>query len=403
MDPNIPERTRSKEDPRQRINRMGMWWAAARATHVASSRCSMLQNDRHSGASVCRSTLFACAALIIVVLVSPPSHAAGSKCQHTVKKGDTASRIARKYGVTEKHLIAANPELKKNPNRLRIGQSLDICRARRRARTRPSKCKGGGRIVTHSVGPKETLGGIAAHYEVSHGLLKRYNPRLKSRPNNMIRVGETLRVCTTLRRYTHRSWFKDGVQLPEGDGYNVRRPGNAWGTATTIDNILGAIAHYRELEPDAPVVQVGDISRRNGGPLREHLSHQEGRDVDIGYVFEHRDDGSKVMDLSRTWTLVRSFAEVDDVAVIFMDYDLQKRLYDHAASLGVDEAELRRLFDYPRNDGEAVFHHWPGHGRHFHVRFNKGNTHSDKGQPADERDSPEAQPNAQSGARSDAS
>ena len=311
------------------------------------------------------------AALLVGSLLSRPALAADRKCEHTVKKGDTVSRVARKHGVSEKHLIAANPALKKNPNRLRVGQTLDICKAKRLQLTRPQKCEGGGRVVTHTVGKGETLGGIAAHYSVSKKSLLRHNKRLKSRKSNMIRAGEKLRVCTTLRRYTHRSWFKDGVQLPEGEGYNVRRPANAWGTSTTIDSIAAALARYRKAEPDAPLVQVGDISRNNGGPLREHVSHQEGRDVDIGYVFDESDDGTKTMNLSLSWALVKTFAEDEDVAVIFMDYKVQKRLYEHAQAAGVDEAELQRLFEYPRGDDDAVFYHWPGHARHFHVRFGK--------------------------------
>jgi len=311
------------------------------------------------------------AVVVVGLLASTPSLAADRKCEHTVRKGETLSGIARKVGVSETHVVAANPALKKNPNRLRVGQTLDVCRAKRLLAAKPSKCEGGGRVVTHTVGKGETLGGIAAHYSVSKSSLKRDNKRLRSRSDSMIRAGENLRVCTSLRRYTHRSWFRDGVQLPEGEGYNIRRPANAWGTSATIEGIGAAIARYREAAPDAPLLQIGDISRNNGGPLREHVSHQEGRDVDIGYVFEESDDGSKAVDLSRTWTLVQSFAEGADVAVIFMDYTVQRQLYEHALSSGADEAELDRLFEYPRKDDEAVFYHWPGHARHFHVRFGK--------------------------------
>lgn len=338
-------------------------------------------------------------ALILFGLSASPASAKGRDCEHTVNKGDTVSRIARKHGVSEKHLIAANPALKKNPNRLRVGQTLDVCKAKRLQLTKPQKCEGGGRVVTHTVGKGETLGGIAAHYSVSKKALLRHNKRLKSRSNNMIRVGEKVRVCTTLRRYTHRSWFRDGVQLPEGEGYNIRRPANAWGTSTTIDSITAALARYRKAEPDAPLVQVGDISRNNGGPLREHVSHQEGRDVDIGYVFDESDDGTKTMDLARTWTLVETFANDEDVAVIFMDYKVQKRLYEHAEAAGVDEAELQRLFEYPRGDDDAVFYHWPGHARHFHVRFGKVPAESED--DADDADATDAAEDDATGADDD--
>lgn len=315
-------------------------------------------------------------AVALVCLLPRVGFAASGKCHRTVRKGDTVSGIAHRAGVTEANLIRANPELKKNPNRLRVGQKLDICRAKRMQAHRPQKCGKNGRIIIHEVGQGETLGGIAAHYSVSRDTLRRYNSRLKGRANSMIRAGERLRVCTRLRRYTHRKWFRDGVQLPEGDGYNVRRPHNAWGTPPTVEAIQTAIATYRELEPEAPLVQVGDISRKNGGPLREHVSHQEGRDVDIGYVYDEPDDeesGRRTMNLDRSWKLLRSFAEHDAVAVIFIDYALQKRLYEYAQSIGVDQSTLDAIFEYPRgSDEEAVFYHWPGHDRHFHVRFKDG-------------------------------
>lgn len=301
--------------------------------------------------------------------------AADPKCVHTVKKGDTLSEIALRRGVSRKNLIRANPALKKNPDRLRVGQELQICRAKRLDGSRPKKCGDGGRLIVHEVGSGQTLGAIAARYGVSLDSLRRYNRRLKGRANNMIRVGERLRVCTTRRKYTHRSWLKQGVQLPGGDGYNVRRPHNAWGLRHAVDGIRAAIAAYRELEPDAPLVQVGDLSRQNGGPLREHLSHQDGRDVDIGYVYEDDDDDEargRELDLSRTWKLMLSFVEDPNVSVIFTDYKLQERLYEHARSTGMDLQELDRIFEYPRSrDDGAILYHWDGHTRHFHVRFNE--------------------------------
>ena len=293
-------------------------------------------------------------------------------CEYAVKKGETLSRIAQRVGVTEANLVRANPELRKNPNRLRVGQTLKICRAKELQDTRPSKCEDGGRVIVHKVGKGETVGAIAARYSVSRDSVRKYNRQLKKRNNDMIRVGETLRVCTANRRYTHRSWLKEGVQLPTGEGYVVRRPANAWGTPAAVAGITAAIGRYREQQPDAPPVQVGDISRQNGGPLREHLSHQEGRDVDIGMVFapDPDDDTQRKLDVARTWSLVRSFVDDPDVAVIFIDYKVQKRLYEHAQSLGEDQEFLDRAFEYPRSgDEQAVLYHWRGHTHHFHVRF----------------------------------
>jgi LysM repeat protein len=56
---------------------------------------------------------------IAAMSASPPS----SKT-HAVKQGETASLIARKYGVKLQALLAANPSL--DPHRLKVGQVLRI-------------------------------------------------------------------------------------------------------------------------------------------------------------------------------------------------------------------------------------------------------------------------------------
>lgn len=45
---------------------------------------------------------------------------------HTVKSGETLSRIAKIHGLTLARLLDANPAFKANPNRIQVGQTLDI-------------------------------------------------------------------------------------------------------------------------------------------------------------------------------------------------------------------------------------------------------------------------------------
>jgi len=42
-----------------------------------------------------------------------------------VAKGDTMSRIAKRFGVTVEQLLEANPQIK-NPDRIKIGDQLTI-------------------------------------------------------------------------------------------------------------------------------------------------------------------------------------------------------------------------------------------------------------------------------------
>ena len=43
------------------------------------------------------------------------------------------------------------------------------------------------------------------------------------------------------------------------------------------------VGAYRAAHPDAPRVVVGDVSFRDGGRMDEHVSHQNGLDVDVYY------------------------------------------------------------------------------------------------------------------------
>lgn len=49
----------------------------------------------------------------------------GTGTKYTVKKGDTLSAIAKKYGITLEALLKANPQIK-NPNLIKIGQVINI-------------------------------------------------------------------------------------------------------------------------------------------------------------------------------------------------------------------------------------------------------------------------------------
>ena len=65
---------------------------------------------------------------------------------HTVKTGETLGRIAKANGITLDQLLDANPKFKANPNRVRVGDVLNIPdggaapqRPRRRPRRSPTR------------------------------------------------------------------------------------------------------------------------------------------------------------------------------------------------------------------------------------------------------------------------
>ena len=85
----------------------------------------------------------------------------------------------------------------------------------------------------------------------------------------------------------------DGTQLPQkgpnwvtwdpATASSPNLPGRLYGHEHTIRAILSVLSGYRAAHPDAPRVVVGDISLRHGGRMDEHVSHQNGLDVDIYY------------------------------------------------------------------------------------------------------------------------
>lgn len=171
----------------------------------------------------------------------------------------------------------------------------------------------------------------------------------------------------------------EASQLQPGPGYVIKRPNNAWGTPRTVTAIQTTAKRYLDRGLGGPAVHVGDISQKSGGPFPPHLSHQDGRDVDVGYVLQG--DAADVkrfvtatsgrLDVVRSWALLDAFIGTDRVRYIFVDYGLQRPLYEHAKREGVDEDRLAELFQYPRGSAAAkgVIRHWRGHANHFHVRF----------------------------------
>ena len=57
--------------------------------------------------------------------VSPTPVPAATPLTYTVKAGDNLGKIARRFGVTQKDILAANPKIK-DPNRIAVGQVIVI-------------------------------------------------------------------------------------------------------------------------------------------------------------------------------------------------------------------------------------------------------------------------------------
>jgi murein endopeptidase len=172
---------------------------------------------------------------------------------------------------------------------------------------------------------------------------------------------------------TNAGTLINGVQMPPGDRWILVDPGHAWGTQETIDDLIRCIDKVNEQFPGTPKLPIGHISAKRGGHLSPHVSHQAGRDADVGYYYTDAERWyaparADNLDRARTWALVRAFVTETDVDLILIDRSVQRLLKDYAISIGEDREWLDRLFE--RTGGERpLILHAKGHGTHIHVRF----------------------------------
>lgn len=166
----------------------------------------------------------------------------------------------------------------------------------------------------------------------------------------------------------------NGAQMPRDDKWILLDPGHAYGTQETVDALVRIITRVNERFPGAPPLPIGHISAQRGGHLSPHLSHQSGRDVDVGYYYRTPMRAfitatAANLDMPRTWTLVKAALEETDVDMIFMDRSIQKILADYAAMNGEDPAFIDEVFQIRGKNARAPIRHIKGHGNHIHFRF----------------------------------
>jgi murein endopeptidase len=163
----------------------------------------------------------------------------------------------------------------------------------------------------------------------------------------------------------------NSVRFPDSPDWTVVSPEKAWTTSETVDYLTRVIRELRSRFPQAPLLRVNQISAKDGGYIRPHKSHQNGRDVDLGFYYPNGNPGhvrarENYIDLTMNWALIRTLVTLTDVQVILVDRRVQKVLYDFALKSGEDKAWLDSLF----HDGEnSLIKHARGHRDHFHVRF----------------------------------
>ncbi|HZA51626.1 MAG TPA: penicillin-insensitive murein endopeptidase [Myxococcaceae bacterium] len=171
--------------------------------------------------------------------------------------------------------------------------------------------------------------------------------------------------------FAHDGRLLNGERVPNGQGWVVVSPDRAYGTRETIQYIVAAASTVHAQFPDAPPLRVNQLSLPDGGYMRPHKSHQNGRDVDFGFYYPTAHPimvraREKVIDPRLNWALVKALVTLTDVQVILVDRRVQAVLYKHALAAGEDKAWLESLFHAGK---DSILQHARRHRDHFHVRF----------------------------------
>jgi len=325
---------------------------------------------------------------------APKEGAARTWIKHEVIAGDLIATIARRYGVTRAELIRWNRMDRKRPVII-IGKKLRVY-----AKIVPPPRE----RRLHVVAKGDSWSGIASKYGVSQSVLRRWNPKYKGR--RTLYVGNLVivwldGVATVKKKVTDEPLplesVKQGAQsvgaptsgriyasapIPVNTAlYTLLRPNLSFGSTHTIEQMQLGIARFRrDYSYDGQLV-ISSMSRRGGGRLKPHRSHQSGRDVDIrlpllsglsGSLSKNYDE----VDWSATWGLVKSLLDTKEIVYIFLNHDAQRRLFRAAKRAGMSEKELEPLVQYPRTigKGRAFVRHSKGHDKHFHARFKCGSS-----------------------------
>ncbi len=270
--------------------------------------------------------------------VPPPRE----KITYIVKRGDRWTEIANRFGVRQSDLRYWN---KKVPRAFRVGQKLTIY-------TNPLE------VVPPPGAEAGAEGGGTAP------------PKLTVRAGGLS-IGKP-----------NRGRLQNGVQLPKSDYYTLRDADRSYGSSHAVGVVHDAIAAFRVETGFRGEVKIADMSKRGGGRLRPHSSHQSGRDVDIRLPkrpgASKKSSSSKDIDWDLSWALVKAFVDSGEVEYIFLETSRQRLLRNAAKRAGASASELARAIQYPgkRGTNKGVVRHAKGHTMHIHVRIKCSSSNS---------------------------
>ncbi len=316
--------------------------------------------------------------------------------QHEVIPGERADDVAGRYGVDVRQLKRWNHLEGDNPT-LRVGKSLRV-----HAVNPPPPREHHEHIIKKG----ETWDSLAKELGLEAQQLRTWNRALAKASKTKLTAKKKLVFWTdppppsaqaasglasklaqirvraggiSIGRPS-RGRLVRGVELPDRpDLYTRRKPDESWGSSHAITQLMLAVTRFRHETGFKRSVVIGGISRSRGGRFRPHKSHQSGRDIDIRMPITAAAEGKKHtnagdVDWKMTWKLIHAFIASGQVEYIFLDHQLQKRLYKAAREAGATKDQLSEWLQWPNTPKsakgkKAVIRHQKGHVVHFHVRI----------------------------------
>jgi len=242
---------------------------------------------------------------------------------------------------------------------------------------------------TYRVGKGEDLAEIAKTLGVEVADLKKWN-RLRT---NQLKAGMRLKFYGPRLEPQSVGRPSDGrliagVSLdPDGDNQGTgwviaARREATFGTPETIRAVRKCVAQYRHnfARSRADPVAIGDLSKRGGGPLPPHKSHQSGRDVDIGFILKKRSQNAMegalrnatadTLDAEKQWVLTRCFLELPETQVIWMAHPIVAALKEYVQKIYKKRKNLlKKYLSYFPGGARALIQADEDHTSHMHVRF----------------------------------
>ena len=179
------------------------------------------------------------------------------------------------------------------------------------------------------------------------------------------------------------------VLPPRGYGYYYQAHDTNFGTDQMVFGLMETFALMADLYPDNTPVVVGDIGLQSGGPIDGHISHRNGRDVDIG-LFGVTDGGKPAngfnsydaqgmrgrlrFDAARNWDYACTHFESRHykVVCILLWQPLKDLLLAHARGLQAkvrSDAEAQRLAKLIKDAEALIQDGGTEHSNHFHLRI----------------------------------